>query len=390
VQTYGVGAHTGDLAAVAGELGRIWQASRAVTAGGDISLEASNMSDQLRDLAAARATVTACAKSQWGAGTGGEVCLDDETVASAAELMPAWATGRPGSYSLFVQPARQGTWLVVNHLYAGWGRFTSRFLDMLIPDARMEVAAQIRRHLDPDAVTAQFRPVNGFNANLHPLMVGVEVGEDPAWCDILLDDLEMCHDPSIDQVRLRHRRTGRHVDVLYLGFLMPFALPDRLIPLCHDLSAGAVALQHLTPRFGDGDLTWRPRLRHRDVVLSRGQWRVGSSTVAALLKSASIEGEVPAAAVAAWRAGLGLPAEVFVESAPVAVSGSDSLRAYLARRKPQYVDLNNALHLRCLPQLLTRYDNLLVSEALPVPGRDSPDGRVMEIVAEIYRPAHRR
>jgi hypothetical protein len=53
--------------------------------------------------------------------------------------------------------------------------------------------------------------------------------------------------------------------------------------------------------------------------------------------------------------------------------------------KPQYLDLANALHLRCLRRTLARYpDELMLTEALPVPGQQGGDGRVVELIAESY------
>ncbi|MFE2752955.1 lantibiotic dehydratase [Actinosynnema sp. NPDC059335] len=191
--------------------------------------------------------------------------VTDDVLASAADLLPAWATRRPGSYAVFAQPAPDGR-LVVNRVYAGFGKFTSRFLDLL-PGARDAVTRQVLRHTaDP----VQFRPVRGFNANLHPLLGAREVGEDARWADLVADEVEVRHDPVADEVRVTHR--GVPLDVLYSGFLIPLALPDRQVPLYSDLSCGWVDLDPLRTVTTDGGVTARGSLSYGDVVLARRSW----------------------------------------------------------------------------------------------------------------------
>jgi hypothetical protein len=271
---------------------------------------------------------------------------------------------------------------VVNHVYPGWGRFTSRFLGQLGPAARAAVSRHLRAVLG-DTVT-QLRPVCGFNANLHPLLVPREIGEDAAWADIDAGQVSAHHDPVTDQIRLRHEPSGERLDVLYLGFLMPFMLPARLAPLTGDLGGGPVDLGRVAPGRDLAGCRVRPRLRYRDVVLARRSWSLSVATVSAWRRDLATE--VPFDAVTRWVARLGLPAEVFVASgqAPPARI-ADALRR-VAPPKPQYVDLANALHLRCLSRILARHpDGVRIDEALPVPGTHNPHGRVTELVAETYR-----
>jgi len=314
-------------------------------------------------------------------GDADEVQVPDDLPRRVERAMPGWMRGRPASYSFFVQPA--GGLLVVNHVYPGWGRFTSRFLDALGPPARAAVARHLRAALG-DGVT-QLRPVCGFNANLHPLLVPREIGEDAAWADIDAGLVSAHHDPVSDQIRLRHEPTGEPLDVLYLGFLMPSLLPARLAPLATDLGGGSVDLGRLATgravATGDGCRV-RPRIRYRDVVITRRSWSLPATAVAAWRRD--LDTDVPFDAVTRWVARLGLPTEVFVAPGkPPPTRAADALRD-LGRPKPQYVDLANALHLRCLSRTLARHpDGVRISEALPVPG--SRHGRVLELVAETYR-----
>lgn len=390
VQLYGPGGRCTDLAGFAHEMGLIWQAGGLVSLGGTVSDNprfAELVSPQLIELGQARAAVTRIIDAD-NAGDPAERILSEQAVRLAAEALPGWVRARPASYSFFVQPvaANGHTELVLNHIYGGWGRFTSRFLDLIAPRARAKVAAQVRRGFGPGARVAQWRPVSGFNANLHPLVVDDEIAEDPAWCSIAVDQLEICHDPATDQVRLRHTPSGDTLDVLYLGFLVPFILPDRFVPLYLDLSSGLASLNHLAPTRKVGDVRVRPRLRHRDIVLARRSWRMPADDVEAFKAAMAAEGDVPAEAAAAWLARHGLPTELFVGPEGGEMKSADDFQRYMGQHKPQYVDFGNALHLRNLPKLLVRHDRgVRVEEALPVPGAGNPDGRVVELVTEVYR-----
>ncbi|MFK0256509.1 lantibiotic dehydratase [Streptomyces sp. NPDC090445] len=306
--------------------------------------------------------------------------------------LPGWAVERPLSYAYFLQRDPARGLLCVNHVYGGWGRFTSRFLDALDPRAAAEVSRQIRRGLGPAARAAQIRPVGGFNANLHPLLVPDEIGPDRSRASLAEADLELVHDPAADQVRIRLKNTGEHLDVLYLGFLAPVLLPRRIGAHLCDQPHGVVDFRQLTPRHTlsapGGRVAVTPRLRHRHVVLGRRRWLLPPGVVRELRADLGAAGPVPAEAAARWRALLDLPEQVFLHPAATAPTGraTDDFLARFDRPKPQLVDLGNALHLRCLPKWLSRYgDGAVLEEALPAPGGLAVPTRAVELVLEVYR-----
>jgi hypothetical protein len=305
--------------------------------------------------------------------------IPERAARMATALLPDWAKRRTASYSLFVQPTRAG--LVVNHVYAGFGRFTSRFLDYLAPSARYAVASQLRLLLGEQ--TAQFRPVGGFNANLHPVVTGLEIGEEPTWADLTADLVEAYHDERTDQIRLRNTSTGQTINVLYLGFLIPFMLPSRMAAFNSDLDCGLLDLSPLTRSEAVAGVTRTGRLTFGDVVLSRRSWRFTDHAVTELLGTIG-NARSQALAVAELRARHGIPQHVFVGAAGVVRSFEDFGRQ-LAGPKAQYVDLSNALHLRHLAKVIGRFGGgVRFTEALPVPG-DNPDRRVVELIVETYR-----
>ncbi|MFD7630229.1 lantibiotic dehydratase [Streptomyces sp. NPDC059851] len=343
--------------------------------------------ERVREAAAAAAT-----GGRDGAAAAAEVVLPPDLLRALGERLPGWAVARPLSYAYFLQRDPDRGLLCVNHVYGGWGRFTSRFLDALDPRAATEVSRQIRRGLGPAARAAQIRPVGGFNANLHPLLVPDEIGPDRRRASLTEADLELVHDRAADQVRIRLKSTGQLLDVLYLGFLAPVLLPRRIGAHLCDQPHGVVDLRPLAPRNAltapGGRVVHTPRLRHRHVVLGRRRWLLPPGVVRELRADLGAAGPVPAEAAARWRALLDLPEQLFLHPAATAPTGraAEDFLARLDRPKPQFVDLGNALHLRCLPKWLSRYgDGAVLEEALPAPGGLDVPTRAVELVLEVYR-----
>ena len=374
VARYGTGGRCDSVADFAVEHADLWREAALVGTDGTVRAGAG---PELAALGALRARAAAAADP----GTD-EVRLGDDLVDAVAAGLPGWLRGRPVSYGVFAQPIAGG--LVVNQVYGGWGRFTSRFLPYLDPAAAGAVARQVRDNL---ARPAQIRPVGGFNANLHPLLTADEVAERPLPATIRPEDLELAHEEDTDQLRLRHR--GEPVDVLYLGFLVPVAMPERLVPMLNDLGSGLVDLASaLAPARAvpapHGTVSVRPRLRHRGIVLARRRWRLDAVAAAAWQAELDADRDAPVRVAARWRAALDLPEHVYV-SGPGGTGGADlaALLAWADQPKPQYVDLGSALHTRGLARLLGRYGpGLMVEEALPEP---APRRRAVEFVVETYR-----
>ncbi|MEU7996576.1 lantibiotic dehydratase [Micromonospora sp. NPDC049060] len=417
VERYGPGGRCADLGEFFAEVGAGFGDLPTVAPDGTLTGGSVDRVPELAELAALRQQVVRAVRAD-GASDGVQTVVAAEVVAEAAAALPRWLRSRPVSYAFFGQHGPDGS-LHLNHIYGGWGRFTSRFLD-LFGDTGMRdaVAAQLRRVL-PGRV-AQFRPVHGFNANLHPLLVGEDIGDDRRLGGLDLTSIELVHDLVDDQIRLLDPATGELLDVLYLGFLAPPALPARVAALLGDLGTSEVGLRHLaatrTVSGPGGQAVVSDRLRCGRVVLARRSWRFDEGAERHLrgLGSPSV------AAAAALRAGWDLPDQVFLNqggrhagqppapghaarhsggqarqpselaSAPPPSPAIAGLREAVARPKPQFVDLASPLHLRCVPRWLARITGrLVVEEALPRPaGHDRPH-RVTELVVETYLPAAR-
>ncbi|WP_370941901.1 lantibiotic dehydratase [Amycolatopsis sp. cg5] len=368
------------VADLVGDAEQLWAAAMGVGADGAVSLpDGETLPDEVAEIAALRREITETTQAAFGGGQ--EAWLSEELLDHVTGRLPRWMLRRPASYSHFVQPfdeaGRRG-WCL-NSISTGWGRFTTRFLDAFGPELRDAVAARLARTLDGE-LTAQFRPVNGFNANLHPLLTGTEVGEDPAWSALLDQDLEVVHDPVTGLVRLHVAATGAPINVLYLGFLVQLALPDRVAAYYLDLTADRAVFGRLAPAETiTPDVRRRARLRHRDLVLARRSWAVGAETAGDWARTLATGEAVDA--VARWRAALDLPEAVFVAGVRQQAAEDEKPRL-TAPPKPQFVDFGNALHLRCLAKLLQQHDGPVhLTEALPAPG----SGRALELIVETHR-----
>ncbi|MCX5192603.1 lantibiotic dehydratase family protein [Streptomyces sp. NBC_00249] len=387
----------------------------SLTPGDDLTALPSGAAELVRLRAAFTAEVLARTAS--GQDPDADVVLPPTLVADFGRRLPHWAARRPLSYAHFLQQDAPSGLLCLNHVYGGWGRIGSRFLDLLGPGAAETVAREVDRHREPGARAAQFRPVRGFNANLQPLFMPDEIvaeefgpeesgtadtgdigGDGGAGRDrrpIGEADVELVHDEATDQVRLRLRDTGELLDVFYPGLLVPTLLTTRSAPLVHDHPEGVTSFASLVPQHvtevPGGPLVRTPRLRYRHIVLRRRRWRLAGGTVAALRTALAADGEVPFEAAARWRVLLGVPDQLFLHPLPVpGWDGTGTAEVSVnepTRPKPQFVDLGNPLHLRCLDKWLSRHpDGAVLEEALPAPGGRPRPARAVELVVETYRP----
>ncbi|MFF5705106.1 lantibiotic dehydratase [Streptomyces sp. NPDC012794] len=349
----------------------------------------------IRALDAARRAFTGRMRAHWAAylehGGDGELRLSEEDVeAVAGELEPVVPGFAPRCHHVqLARDPRTGAELtVLNRSYGGlsfpFSRFTHLYPEPDGLDGRLRATAA--------AVTppgAVFAEVTGgavtTNLNLHGRLTEYEIvcpgesGTLPEDRLLRLDDLYAEHVPGTGRVVLRSRRLGLEVIPVYLGYLVPLALPavPRTLLLLSPSSMSPLDVWAGVPEgVPQGGVTTRPRVVHGDLVLSRRSW----STTA---------GELPARGAREagdfldwqrWRRAHGLPERVFATVS----AGPSALGA-----KPQYVDFSSLLSLAAFEPLLREGGHRVVfREMLPDPGglhtRSARGEHVAELAVETF------
>ncbi|MEU6652823.1 lantibiotic dehydratase [Streptomyces sp. NPDC046900] len=331
-----------------------------------------------------------------------EVVISDELVAAVAAATPGRFRRESTSAGAFLQPvagskARVET-AVLNALLDGNGQFLSRFLP-LWDDTATELVREHLRETLPTGAT-ELRPVQGFNANVHPALLEREFAIDgvtsPLGATLLgPDELTVVHDIQSDLLILEDP-TGSRVDPRYLGFLVPYYLPWELTglyllsrPTQYRLDMAAELERRLPPETKDG-IRHYPRVRYRSLVLGRERWYVPAELMPQQAASESLAEWL--VRLDTWRAQHCIPERVFVarlQGDPKADSALGPADAQ-GRPKPMYVDLRSPLHARCLAAWTRGAPTLRIDEALPdpagVPVADPHVGRsAVEYLIECFR-----
>lgn len=328
--------------------------------------------------------------------------LPEEWLAQVREELPAWCTQRPASYAVFLQPRGSvpGDGAVLNKIYNGWGNYVSRFLTHAPDQVLNQVRDTIAGQFPAGETVAEFRPVNGFNANVHPLLTPqeIDVSGRPDSGQLPLDSLDIRHNVETDRVELVERDSGARVHPFYLGFLIPYYLPSRLVPLTAMAGNGSIMFEpqvsaDRTPGVDRSRIRSYPRIVWRDLVIARRRWIVPAEEI-----PVPESGEQDAdyfIRFNAWRHAAGLPDELFLHPpAPEMEPGqvNDYFGSYLSNRKPQYVAATGRLHCLHLRRLLIEQPgvDVVFEEALPAPGDalEIAGGRhTTEVVVDFYRSA---
>lgn len=318
-----------------------------------------------------------------------ELVLEEDFTDQIAGLLPAdFGALQPRSF--FLQPADDGAGgptAVVNRVYSGLTLLFSRFAH-LFGDGHGDLADRMRQVLrsvrPPGAVFAELKGgYDATNLNLHPAVTDYEIvcpGEvsgRPAAARIGVEDLEVHDDTGRDRLVLRSKRLGVEVIPVYLGFLLPGALPEVQQVLLNFSYTGMAQLDLWAgtgvPEPGE-DVVHLPRIRYGSVVLSRRQWSVRADRVP---QRRPDQGDAAwFLEWSRWRRDHGVPRLVFL-----------SARAS-GEYKPLYVDFDSYLCLTLVDAVVRDSTGVLVfTEMLPGPEqlwRDE-DGRpyVTELTLEI-------
>ncbi len=341
-----------------------------------------------------------------------ELVLDGAFIdAVAGELRDVGGGFRPQSH--FLQLARHDgrTIAVLNGWWSGLARPFSRFLhcfaDLGPQGLGGAIRADLRAAQPPGAVFAEL--TGGFNTsnlNLHDRLTDFELicpGETssvPPSARIPLEDLCVEHDEVGDRLVLRSVRLRCEVIPVYLGYLLPEALPEipRTLMLFSPPSLVDLDVWAGVPATDRGPVPGacpsapaaagvlrRPRVSCGDVVLSRRSW---TTTLAGLpVRTPAVDDSEWFLRWRAWCRRHGLPEQVYVSLYRESPEPGDRLNPGPSRVKPHYVDFASVLSLTVLDGMLAAHAGQVVfREALPVPDqafvRSARGHHVAELVVE--------
>ncbi len=315
-----------------------------------------------------------------------ELILDDDFRAAVTAHLPH-AIGAMQSHTFLSQFAKinHEPLLIINQIYSGQTLMFSRFAYCFAGDPDVSIAAKLGttlRHLQPPgAIIAELKGgYEATNLNLHPIVTPYELvcpGEismRPVDEQIPLEDLFVRDDEQTGQLHLYSKRLGKEVIPLYLGFLMPLALPE-IQQILLNFSYLTMCPLDLWSGTGIGEQEdkqrYYPRLRYKNIVLQRAMWRLHPSL---LLQRETGQSDADFfLSVARWRKALGLPSKVFISpdrSSPVAAP-AEAEKDTVAKKpaqsyKPFYVDFENYFSVTLLEAATRKSTNgLQVTEMLP-------------------------
>lgn len=272
--------------------------------------------------------------------------------------------------------------LAINRAYAGFGLLFSRFAQFLSEGEDNDLLAELRQAIaaiEPaGAVLAELK--GGYdttNLNLHPAVTRYELvcpgdlSTRPLDEQISLEDLSVRHSLEDDSVALYSKRLGVQVIPVYLGFLLPMALPEiqqvllnfAYLPLC----PVAVWTGIDTESAEQEGISRYPRISLGSLVLERAMWKMLPEI---LPKRETEESDATFyLRMSRWARSQGLPRQVFVtpdsQFARGGLGGGGNRDAY----KPLYVDFDDIFSLNLLEATARGAGSRLVLKEM-LPSRD--------------------
>ncbi len=334
----------------------------------------------LRTLDDARRSFVAGMRELWEKeGSVDEIRLPDGFLTSVADQIGSLAADFiPQSHHLQVSgptPGQQdGPLVVLNRSYGGLAFPFSRFThvydgtdDPAEPGLSARLRDELRERQPHGAVFAELTGGQvSSNLNLHGRMTDYQIvcpGETstvPEADRLHLDDLCLIHDEEADRLILRSRRLDREVIPVYLGYLVPIALPEipRTLLLLSPSSMTPTEVWGGVPESPAQDgVTRRPRVAHGGVVISRRSWTADADVLP--VRRPGTDEARWYLGWQRWRRTHGLPDQVF---ATVLAAGRRAPGA-----KPLYVDFDSPLSLTAFDALVDRAPgtSVILREMLP-------------------------
>ncbi|GHD32346.1 lantibiotic dehydratase [Nocardiopsis kunsanensis] len=310
-----------------------------------------------------------------------ELVLDDDFMDGVAERLPA-PVHQLDSRSFFLQASEQDGRLtgVVNRSYSGLTLLYSRFLHCFEQTRDPALADELRHTLQrvcPEGTV--FAELTGgydtTNLNLHPPVTEYEIvcpGESssrpPEEC-VRVEELQIRYRAE-QGLHLYCPRIDRVVIPVYLGFLLPLALPEvqRALLLFSPTSMAPLDLWQGTDRpLGDAPIGGHPRVRYGDLVLTRHTWKTAPDRLPRRQPDQSDAEWF--LSWQRWRSEHRLPRRVFAAvDTGGAPEGGEADEGPTHPSKPQYVDFDSFFSLQLLDHMVAKAKRRVVmTEMLPGP-----------------------
>lgn len=304
-----------------------------------------------------------------------ELVLDEDFIdAIAARVPPTGGSLEPRCFFLQVGQDTGGPLAVLNRAYSGLTLQFSRFGHCL---ARGDAGLidGLRAHLaaicPDDAVFAEVK--GGYettNLNLHAPVTPYEIvgpGDlsfRPGHEQLPMEDL-FIEDSADGRLKLRSRLLGREVIPVYLGFLLPLALPEMqrlLLTFSYTTMARIDMWGGTDEPIGEASIGGHPRLRYGNLVIQRRLWK---SRTDRLPRPAQDRGDADHLLDwVRWHRENGLPRQVFVTASQPTGDGEDP--PVFASGKPQFIDFDSHLSLMLLDDIVrTAGERVVFTEMLP-------------------------
>lgn len=338
-----------------------------------------------------------------------EVELTEEELEEFIVQIPESIQQRTVSQSYFCQwgtTNQEKDFLVINQMYHGYSMFFSRFLDQFPSEVTENIKAYIKDLFSPEEAVAEYTGTFGFNANLHPSLTDYDLnisslpqGRKESK-KVLFNDLGFKYDKSKHRVYLHHQDFGK-INVLYLGFLMPFSLPLVMRALSQMFNSGNISslfIMHKERNLSvEESLQIRryPRIRIGQVILSRKKWIIPNNLLP--IKDKGEDEFTYFLRINEWYKALQLPKKVFIRLIPMneqemssdtSTDKSTIEEIDFTKFKPQYIDFEGPLFIKMFEKLIKDSSfGMVVEEMSPnideIPLQHNDESYVSEFLLEL-------
>jgi hypothetical protein len=343
--------------------------------------------------------------------SGAQVDLTSDDLVAASSLAPARHARLPTSGSAYLQLVLPSTGRshcqgVVNGLLPGNGKMMSRFLDMFPGEVAELIRIQNRKEAGSVRL-AEVRDGSVSNANMHPPLLDFEISSPgaqssfPPEKQIPISDLYVAiSDDTETPLALIQHSTGKHVEVLDLGFLglgfrsqllqllvygFSRARFGALQSLLHAAGTAAVAGSS-GPALPPNAVSAHPRVVFDDrLILRRRSWVVARKSIP--IRQPGESDATFYLRINDWRESNGIPAHVFVFLTRDRGAGRKR-ETKLSRDdyKPQFISFHNWFTVDLFDRMRSRaMESIFLEEMLPsassmlqIAGRPHPSELIVQ------------